>query len=238
MHFSRSRVAVIATAGTAALLSLPVVAAGQVPSVGGVVGGVTDQLPSLPAPTPVPAPALPVPLPAPPVQAPAPAPSLPSAPSAPAPSLPAPNVSGLPKAPGSAPAPAGSPAGSSPSSGAPSADGSPGGSAGGSGPSSNAKAADGSRRATKGGSGRQGDGGSKAHRSSGGAPYGTAATGAATANTDAALASAVVAGDAADLPDNASPETAPFTGLQLAYLAALGLMAATGGMAVRRMARR
>jgi hypothetical protein len=89
-----------------------------------------------------------------------------------------------------------------------------------------------------GGSGRQGDGGSKAHRSSGGAPDGTTATGAATANTDAALASAVVPGDAADLPDNASPETAPFTGLQLAYLAALGLMAATGGMAVRRMARR
>ena len=65
---------------------------------------------------------------------------------------------------------------------------------GGSGPSSNAKAADGSRKATKGGSGRQGDGGSKAHRSSGGATDGTTATGAAIANTDVALASAASSG--------------------------------------------
>jgi len=63
-------------------------------------------------------------------------------------------------------------------------------------------------------------------------------SGAATANTDAALASAAVPADAADLPDDASPATAPFTGLQLAYLFALGLMAATGGMTVRRVARR
>jgi hypothetical protein len=62
--------------------------------------------------------------------------------------------------------------------------------------------------------------------------------GLAMANTDADLASAAVQGDAADLPDNPSPETAPFTGLQLAYLVAMGLMFATAGLTVRRMARR
>ena len=53
-----------------------------------------------------------------------------------------------------------------------------------------------------------------------------------------AWTAAAVAQDAAELPDDASPETIPFTGLQLAYLAGLGLIAATGGLAVRRMARR
>ena len=232
MHFLRIRVGVIATATTAALLSLPVGAAGQVPSVGGVVGGVTDQLPSLPAPA-VPAPALPVPLPAlPQVQAPAPAPApvpapkLPAPPSAPAPALPQAPVPGLPNPGGTAPAPAGS----SPSQSAPSA--------GRSAPSSNATA-DGSGKATRGRSaesGGQRDGGGKAKRSSGGS--GGVSEGLATANTDAALASAAVQGDAADLPENPSPDTAPFTGLQLAYLVAMGLMLATAGLTVRRMARR
>jgi len=58
------------------------------------------------------------------------------------------------------------------------------------------------------------------------------------ANTNAELASTAVQEDAADLPDNASPDTAPFTGLQLAYLVAMGLMIATAGLTVRRMARR
>ena len=62
--------------------------------------------------------------------------------------------------------------------------------------------------------------------------------GLAMANTDADLASAAVQGDAADLPENPSPDTAPFTGLQLAYLVAMGLMLATAGLTVRRMARR
>ena len=61
MHFSRSRVAVIATAGTAALLSLPVVAAGPGPERWTAwSAGSRDQLPSLPAPrAALPAPALP-----------------------------------------------------------------------------------------------------------------------------------------------------------------------------------
>ena len=230
MHFSRFRVGVIAAAGAAALLSLPVGAAGQVPSVGGVVGGVTDQLPSLPAPVPaVPAPAVPAPLPAPSVQAPAPppAPSLPAAPSAPAPSLPQAPVPQLPKPGGTTPAPVGS----SPGQSAPSARVSA--------PSSTATAAERSRRATKdrsSGSGRQRDGGGKANRSS--AESAAAPKGIATANTDATLASVAIQGGAADLPDNASPDTAPFTGLQLAYLVAIGLMLATAGLSVRTMARR
>lgn len=233
MHFLRIRLGVIATAATAALLSLPVVAAGQVPSVGGVVGGVTDQLPSLPAPA-LPAPALPAPsLPAlPQVQTPAPAPApapvpkLPALPSAPAPALPQAPVPGVPNPGGTAPAPAGSsPSQSAPSAGrsAPSSNAT----AGGSGKASNGRAAE---------SGGQRDGGGKAKRSYGEA--GGLSEGLAMANTDADLASAAVQGDAADLPDNPSPDTAPFTGLQLAYLVAMGLMLATAGLTVRRMARR
>jgi hypothetical protein len=58
------------------------------------------------------------------------------------------------------------------------------------------------------------------------------------ANTNADLASAAIQEDAADLPENPSPDTAPFTGLQLAYLIAMGMMLATAGLTVRRMARR
>jgi hypothetical protein len=61
MHGVRSRVgAVSVTAGAAVLLAVPVVAAGQVPGVGEVVGGVTETAQNL-APAPVAAP-----LPAPP----------------------------------------------------------------------------------------------------------------------------------------------------------------------------
>ena len=59
------------------------------------------------------------------------------------------------------------------------------------------------------------------------------------AKADAALASAAVAQDAADLPDNASPaDRCRSPACSSRYLAALGLMALTGGLAVRRMARR
>src|SRR5215208_1899884 len=63
MHNVRSRTGVIAiTSAAAVLLALPVVAAGQVPGVGQVVGGVTQatgiltQAPAPPAPVPAAAP--------------------------------------------------------------------------------------------------------------------------------------------------------------------------------------
>ena len=195
----------------------------------GVVGGVTDQLPSLPAPA-VPAPALPVPLPAScattgaPAQAPTPvpAPKLPAPPSAPA---------AVPQAP--------CPGcqirvvqrrlrGSSPSQSEP-------------------------RRAARRliernrrrlgqapGVGRPSRAVSVTAEERPSVPPAdrARARGRATANTDAALASVAVQGDAADLPEKSSPDTAPFTGLQLAYLVAMGLMLATVGLTVRRMARR
>jgi hypothetical protein len=45
--------------------------------------------------------------------------------------------------------------------------------------------------------------------------------------------SAAVAADAPDLPDNASPDTAPFTGLQLALIAMAGLAALAAGAVLR-----
>lgn len=225
MHFSRSRVAVIATAGTAALLSLPVVALGQVPNLNGVVGGATNQVPSLPAPVPA-LPALP-PLPAlPQVQAPAPTPA--PAPSAP-PSLPAP-LPALPKPGSGAPA---APAPAAPA--APAAGGGsvPGGAVTVGGKSSAKSVAGESRRST-----RRHDGGPKAISSSDKAG-GTKAK--AASEADAARAEAAVAADAADLPDNASPETVPFTGLQLALIAMAGLAALAAGAVMRhgtRIARR
>ena len=47
-------------------------------------------------------------------------------------------------------------------------------------------------------------------------------------------ATAAVAQDAADLPDDASPETTPFTGFRLGVLAILGLLSLAGGLALRR----
>jgi hypothetical protein len=43
-----------------------------------------------------------------------------------------------------------------------------------------------------------------------------------------------VAGEAVELPEDASPATLPFTGFQLALLAAIGLATAAGGVLVRR----
>jgi hypothetical protein len=50
-------------------------------------------------------------------------------------------------------------------------------------------------------------------------------------------AAAALAQDAADLPDDASPETAPFTGLELSLLMGLGVMALAGGLVLRRTER-
>ena len=59
MHALRSRTGVVSiTVGAAVLLALPVVAAGQVPGVGQVVGGVKETAESI-APVPLPAPAAP-----------------------------------------------------------------------------------------------------------------------------------------------------------------------------------
>jgi pyruvate dehydrogenase E2 component (dihydrolipoamide acetyltransferase) len=91
MHAFRSRVGVVsATAGAPVVLVLPVVAAGQVPVVDQVVGGVTQPADAVaPAPA-VPAlPAPPAPLQVPVANAPAAAPAAP-APAAPAPAAPAP----------------------------------------------------------------------------------------------------------------------------------------------------
>ena len=84
----RSRAGIVGFATGATLLALPVVAAGQVPVVGQVVGGVTETAQSL-APVPVPQVALPVPVATPAPPAPVPGPALPAPPS-PGPAAPAP----------------------------------------------------------------------------------------------------------------------------------------------------
>ena len=45
------------------------------------------------------------------------------------------------------------------------------------------------------------------------------------------------ASEAVDLPEDASPETLPFTGFQLALMAMAGLAALAGGLVLRRSAR-
>jgi hypothetical protein len=45
-----------------------------------------------------------------------------------------------------------------------------------------------------------------------------------------------VASQARDLPEDASPETLPFTGLQLALIVMAGLAALAGGLVLRRSA--
>jgi len=205
MHALRSRVGVVSiTAGAAVLLALPVVAAGQVPVVDQVVGGVQQTAESI---APVPElPALPV-LPAPPapVQAPAPAPK--PAPAAPAPAAAAPAPAA------SAPAPQRQ---STPSSGAQSS-------------SSAGKAS--ARSAAKRGSAAK-ERSSVSARSAADTP--------ARASQDEPAeqsASADVASQAVELPADASPETLPFTGLQLALMGMAGLVALAGGLVLRRSAR-
>ena len=47
---------------------------------------------------------------------------------------------------------------------------------------------------------------------------------------------AAVVSDTVELPENASPETLPFTGIQLGLLALIGLTSLVGGFALRRSA--
>lgn len=54
---------------------------------------------------------------------------------------------------------------------------------------------------------------------------------------DGAVEAAVVS-DTGELPEDASPDTLPFTGLQLALMALVGLAVAGGGLALRRTATR
>ena len=214
----RSRAGVIAvTTSAAVLVGLPVVAFGQVPGVPQVVGGVTETANSLvqapgappslpaPAPAPVPVPAAPAPAPAPQVQAPAP----PSAAPKPAAQAPA------------AQAPAASNPGSAQARSAGTATGSSGGSAKAS-PRRSATAADRSGR----GDGRRGERAkAMASGDAGQAPAERSAGG-----SEPAFASQGVD----ELPDDASPANLPFTGLQLALMAIIGVAALLGGVALRR----
>jgi hypothetical protein len=198
MHALRSRVGVVSiTAGAAVLLALPVVAAGQVPGVDQVVGGVTQTAESI-APVPV-APALP----APPAQAPAAKP--PAAAPAPAPAAPAPAASApaAPRrsAPGRAPQAA----------------------------SSSGRAA--ASSAPKSASAAGGDTGARERRET----YAPAR--ASQDDSPGESAGSDGASVAADLPDDASADTLPFTGLQLALILMSGLAALAGGLVLRRSAR-
>ena len=227
MHFSRSRVAVIATAGTAALLSLPVVALGQVPNLNGVVGGVTNQVPSLPAPRCRPLPALPrasrAPAGAGARSAPAPAPSAPPSLPAPLPALPKPG-SGAPAAPARLAAPARPRARRRRSSVVPS-------------PSAG-RAPPGVSPANPGGphAATPEDQRPSVRRIRRGARRPKPP--ARRTRPEPRLRSRLMR---RDLPDNASPETVPFTGLQLALVAMAGLAALAAGAVMRhgtRIARR
>jgi hypothetical protein len=196
MHALRSRVGVVSiTAGAAVLLALPVVAAGQVPGVDQVVGGVTQTAESI-APLPV-APALP----APPAQAPAAKPPA----AAPAPAAPGPAAS-APAAPrqsatGGARQPASS-SGRAAASSAPKSASAAGGHTG----ARERQESDAPVRASQDDSAGE------------------------SAGSDAATV-------AADLPDDASADTLPFTGLQLALILMSGLAALAGGLVLRRSAR-
>ncbi len=218
MHSLRSRVGVIAVAiGGVAALSVPVVAAGQVPSVDQTIGGVTDQLPSVQVPSLEPVAPAPAPAPVPQIQVPAPPP---------APSLPAP----LPSLPGTG----SGPAQPSPSQPAPSQ----------AAPSQPASGAQGGSSESLSASGREGAGTARAAAAKKRADRRVEAKGSADEPAGAARkesadvgATASVAQDAAALPDDASPETSPFTGFRLGVLAMLGLLSLAGGLALRRSMR-
>lgn len=223
MHLLRFGVIALATA-VMAVLSGPMVAAGQVPPVTDVVDGVTDQLPSLPAsPVPLPTPVLPAPLPE--VQAPAPAPAPVPAPApalpAPAPSLPTPTLPGSGAGSGqtaqTAPAQSGSGAGDSSAQSIRASTEKRSGAA-------RANAPGDSRKPRRGRDAKARESAEKPAR-------------ARTQESAEVSAAAALAQDAADLPDDASPETAPFTGLELSLLMGLGVMALGGGLVLRLTAR-
>ena len=214
----RSRAGVIAvTTSAAVLVGLPVVAFGQVPGVPQVVGGVTETANSLvqapvappslpaPAPAPVPVPAAPAPAPAPQVQAPAP-------------------PSAAPKPAAQAPA-AQAPAASNPGSAQARSAGTATGSSGGSAKASARRSATAADRSAK-SDGRRGDRAkAMASGDAGQAPAERSAAG-----SEPAFASQGVD----ELPDDASPANLPFTGLQLALMAIIGVAALVGGVALRR----
>jgi hypothetical protein len=196
----RSRVGVVAvTTGAAVLLALPVVAAGQVPGVDQVVGGVTETAENLvPAPVAAPAPP-PAPLPAP---APAPRPAAQPAPAPAAPAAPAP----------AAPQPKATSTTGSTSSGSASGRGSE---RRGAMASSSAKRAH-SARDRRAASGVK----ATAAQDDGGSP------------TDVEIADQAV-----EAPEDASPSTLPFTGLQLLLMGMVGLAAIASGGVLRRASR-
>ena len=205
MHAFRSRVGVVSVAtGAAVLLALPVVATGQVPGVDQVVGGVKET-----AETVVPLPAAPA-LPSPPAQVQAPAPEAAAPPRRPR--------RGRDSAP-AAPAPAAS---------APAA---PRQSASAAAPRRAAPARPRARSASKAASA------AKDQRWREGAH--------SAADTSARASQDELAGEesawlgrqrapVADLPEDASPDTLPFTGLQLALIVMAGLAALAAGAALRR----
>jgi len=215
----RSRAGIVAvTTGAALLLALPVVAAGQGPGVGDVVGGVKEKVEGA-------APGPPVAVPAPPVNLPAPA-----APHA------APKAQGPPPARGpAAQAPAASPQ-APPAHARSNKPANPGGGRGerpgpAPSPSQNEPATD--------QGGGSGDGGSKAGDGDGGA--GDGGGDGKTVNTSqddgGAPTDVEIADQVVEAPVDANPSTLPFTGFQLALMVALGLAAVGAGFALRRGAR-
>ena len=209
----RSRAGIMAvTTGAALLLALPVVAAGQAPNVGDVVGGVKDRVP-----------APPVSVPAPPVQ-------LPPQASPPAPAPRAQN-SPPPRSPSAQPPPEAPPS-SPPAHGRTEKPANPGG--GGGEPPGQAPSPSQNEPASSQGGG-SGDGGSEDGDSrAGGDGGGTKGVSQEGGNvpTDVEIADQVV-----EAPVDASPSTLPFTGFQLALMVALGLAAMGTGFALRRGAR-
>ena len=215
----RSRAGVIAvTTSAAVLVVLPVVAFGQVPGVPQVVGGVTETANSL-----VQAPVVPPSLPAPP-PAPAPVPAAPAPAPAPQVHVPAP-PSAAPKPAAQAPA-AQAPAASNPGSAQTRSAGTATTSSSGSAKASARRSATAADRSAK-GEGRRGD---RARAMASGDAGQAPAEEQSAGGSEPAFASQGVD----ELPDDASPANLPFTGLQLALMAIVGLAALVGGVALRR----
>jgi hypothetical protein len=180
------------------LLSLPVVAVGQVPGVDQVVGGVNQAARGVIQAAPAP----PVRLPAAPAPAPRSAP-VPAAP-APAPAAPVPSAS----------APPAAPAGSAPAFGSQASDGS---------------ASGGTSART---SGKRANGGSHVQALAASDKKASASQDSGAMPTDTQIAD-----EAASVPRDASPDTLPFTGLQLALVLMAGMTALAVGAVTRRAVR-